>query len=497
MAQGTNQTSDTGPADRFADLAHDSSFWKSVDLRICAIRSGHHWVNLVTRGFLDHRAPRSVPRFSPVKRQDFRAWQVVRPIADLPAVVRGIADGMTKLRPRSVRYISRSDQPGTEMRCSFNEWTASYSAEYDLWSCHSLVGYGSSIWDVVTEAGHDPLELDGMIRGGPNPYDGLPDLVRRFCARLRGLEVRGTSTVVEVIAPLAVRFDPEAVTSSSEGITVGLKAANQVYVEKATIAWTAGAAGQPPRHGSRELRECKWARERGALHAELDIPVQEGDSTATLFILIVDRCVDRVSVPLAEAGSNIRIKAHNTVDPGLQRGQLPEEEELLPRVAGVPEWSVEDLLSEMESERVEFKSSAYYSYKPEVPERVVTESVLKTVAGFLNAGGGALAVGIADDGEILGIQPDLDIKNMDGDRYVNSLTNVIERSLGPLASTMAKIQLQAVDGVQVALVHVTPSPEPIYAKVSKRNRAFFVRVNNSTRVLEGADLVGYVNQRWA
>ena len=86
---------------------------------------------------------------------------------------------------------------------------------------------------------------------------------------------------------------------------------------------------------------------------------------------------------------------------------------------------------------------------------------------------------------------------MDGDRYVNSLTNVIERSLGPLASTMAKIQLQAADGVQVAVVHVTPSPEPIYAKVSKRNRAFFVRVNNPTRILDGADLVGYVKQRWA
>ena len=319
MTQGTNQSSDTGPADRFVDLAHASGFWKSVDLRICAIRSGHRWVNLVTRGFLDHRGPRSVPRFSPVERQDFRAWQVVRPIADLPAVVRGIANGMTKLRPRSVRYISQSGEPGTEMRCSFNEWTASYSADYDLWSCHSLVGYGSSIWDVVRQAGHDPLELDGMIRGGPNPYDGLSDLVRRFCARLRGLEVRSTSTVVELVAPLAVRFDPETATCSSEGMAVGLKAATQVYVDKATIAWTAGAAGQPPRHGSRELRECKWTRERGALHAELDIPVEEGDSTATLFVLIGDRCVDRVSVPLAEAGSNIRIKAHNTVDPGLQR----------------------------------------------------------------------------------------------------------------------------------------------------------------------------------
>ena len=326
MTEETNQSPDAGPAERFVALAHGSSFWNSVDLRICAVRSGRRWVNLVTRGFLDHRAPQSVPSFLPVERPNVRAWQVVRPIADLPAVVRGIAEGMMKLQPRSVRYISRSDQLGMEMRCHFNEWTAAYSAEYDLWSGHSLVGYGPSIWDVVSQAGHDPLELDGMIRGGPNPYDGLPDLARRFCGRLRGLEVQDTSTVVELVAPLAVRFDPGAVTSSSEYITVGLMAANEVYVEKAKIAWTAGAAGNPPRHGSLELRECQWARDGGILRARLDMQIQQGDSTATVFILVGDRCVDRVTVPLAEAGANIRIRAHNTFDTGLERFR----EQLLP-----------------------------------------------------------------------------------------------------------------------------------------------------------------------
>ena len=180
----------------------------------------------------------------------------------------------------------------------------------------------------------------------------------------------------------------------------------------------------------------------------------------------------------------------------LRTGQLPEEE-ALPSSTGLPAWSLEDLLAEMETERVEFKSSAYFSYRSNIPERVITEAVLKTVAGFLNANGGVLAIGIADDGEILGIQPDLDKKNVDGDRYVGSLTTAIGRSLGPLASTMAKIQLEAANGVQVALVRVTPSPEPIYAKVSKGDRVFFARVNNSTRVLDGPDLVGYVKQRWA
>ncbi len=151
----------------------------------------------------------------------------------------------------------------------------------------------------------------------------------------------------------------------------------------------------------------------------------------------------------------------------------------------------------METERVEFKSSVYLSYRPNVHERVITESVLKTVAGFLNSNGGTLTIGVADDGEVLGTQPDLDKKNVDGDRYVGALTTTIGRSLGPLVSTMARIRLEAVKGIQVALVHVTPSPEPIYATVSKSDRVFFARVNNSTRSLEGPDLVGYVKQRWA
>ena len=180
----------------------------------------------------------------------------------------------------------------------------------------------------------------------------------------------------------------------------------------------------------------------------------------------------------------------------LRSGQLPEE--ATPAApSGLPEWSVEDLLAEMETDRVEFKSSAYFSYLPDIPEKLITEAVLKTVAGFLNANGGTLAIGIADDGEILGIQPDLDKKGMDGDRYVSSLTTAIGRSLGLLASTMAKIQLEEVNGVQVALMRIAPSPEPIYAKVSKGDAVFFARVNNSTRILEGPDLVGYVKQRWA
>ena len=308
------QRSTEEEVDRFLDLVNRSGFWQSIDLRILCDRDGRQWINLITRGFLDHRAARSVPRFSQVHRPDFRAWQVVLPIAGLPGVVRGIASGTAKLRPQPVRYIGRSSQPATTSDTLSVSWPARIRVPSTMpGAVTALVDHGSSMWDVVRHAGHDPWELDSMIRSGPNAYDGLSDLVRRFCGRPGGLDVRGNTTAIELIAPLAVRFDREKVASSPGRVTVALRAAADAFVGKAELQWTAGIAGEPLRHGFAKLSEREWEHEGGTLRSQLDIPIREGDATVTLFILIGDRCVDCVSVPLA--GSNPRMRAHNALDP--------------------------------------------------------------------------------------------------------------------------------------------------------------------------------------
>ncbi len=320
LSSEERQHSSEEAADRFLDSVNRSGFWQSIDLRICAIRGGGHWINLATRGFLDHRAAQSVPEYSPVHRPDFRAWQIVLPIDELPDVVRGIASGKAKLRSQTVRYLGKSDQPATAMRYGFSELAAPYhDAEYDRWSCHALVHYGSSMWDVVRKAGHAPGELDGMIRGGPNAYGSFSELVRRFCGRPGKLDVRGHTTAVELIAPVAVRFDRERANSTPERATLVVWAAADIFVAKAELGWTVGATGQPCRHGSIELRECRWVPDGEAVRAEVDVPIRKGDSFATSFIVIEGRCVDCMPLLLAEAGGNVRIKAHSAIDLGLER----------------------------------------------------------------------------------------------------------------------------------------------------------------------------------
>lgn len=178
----------------------------------------------------------------------------------------------------------------------------------------------------------------------------------------------------------------------------------------------------------------------------------------------------------------------------LRTGQLPKSEPPLPLAA--PAFLPEDLTTLRESDTVELKSSLFHSYKPDIPERIVTDSVVKSVAAFLNAGGGTLAIGVSDEGEILGIGADLELKQMDIDAYVNALTTLLERTLGGAAASLVKVRVEEVEGQEVCIVHAEPSPAPVFAKVSKGEQVFFLRINNSTRVLEGADLVAYVRQRW-
>ena len=105
MSQERRERSPEEDANRFIDLVNGGGFWRSVDLRVCAIRNGRRWMNLVTRGFVDHRPPRSVPRFSSVERRQFRAWQVVRPVADLSAIVNG------HRKVHTFRELARRERP--------------------------------------------------------------------------------------------------------------------------------------------------------------------------------------------------------------------------------------------------------------------------------------------------------------------------------------------------------------------------------------------------
>ena len=159
-------------------------------------------------------------------------------------------------------------------------------------------------------------------------------------------------------------------------------------------------------------------------------------------------------------------------------------------------WS--EPLDAEESERLEYKSSAFYSYEnSEIPEKVIFEaSVLKPVAGFLNGKGGTLVIGVNDDRKIIGVEKDLEVKAWDIDKYQNVITSYILEKLGAMAAAMTNITPQEASGKHVCVLEVQQAPDPVFLQTQKNLRAFYVRINNSTRELSGADLVSYIRKRW-
>ena len=162
---------------------------------------------------------------------------------------------------------------------------------------------------------------------------------------------------------------------------------------------------------------------------------------------------------------------------------------------GLP--TVSDLLRQMETQRVEFKKSARASLENDAPEKIINEGVVKTVAAFLNTEGGTLGIGITDDGDILGLQPDLNFKNQDLDGYQNWLTTLLINNIGSgIVGALVTLRIETVGSEVVCLVDVKASSKPIYAKTTKGDHCFYVRVNNTTRQLDGPDLPSYIDEHW-
>ena len=159
--------------------------------------------------------------------------------------------------------------------------------------------------------------------------------------------------------------------------------------------------------------------------------------------------------------------------------------------------TVSDLLRQMETVHVEFKKSARVALENDAPEKVINEGVVKTVAAFLNTDGGTLGIGITDDGDILGLQPDLDFKRQDLDGYQNWLTGLLINTIGGgVVGANVGLRIEAVGSEVVCLVDVRPATKPVYAKTTKGEQCFYVRAGNTTRMLDGPDIVDYVNERW-
>lgn len=155
------------------------------------------------------------------------------------------------------------------------------------------------------------------------------------------------------------------------------------------------------------------------------------------------------------------------------------------------------LIRQGESATLEFKSTARWDLKEHRKNLELERVILRTVAGFLNAQGGSLLIGVADDGTIVGLDPDYRTlgKKQNRDGFELFLTDLLLAALGKDLAPHIAITFHRVSGQDVCCVTVTPSPRPVFLKDAP-TETLYLRTNNSTRPLTPSETLTYAKSRW-
>lgn len=146
-----------------------------------------------------------------------------------------------------------------------------------------------------------------------------------------------------------------------------------------------------------------------------------------------------------------------------------------------------------ESDAVEFKSTLRTNLHTRSKDTRMENTVLKTIAGFLNTNGGTLVVGISDDGSPVGLEPD---SFPNEDKMALHLVNLINGRMGPTVMTDVHIHFEDYyDDTRVMVVRCNRSPSPVYTMIDSGEK-FYIRTGPSTTELPPSQIQQYIRQRF-
>ncbi len=148
--------------------------------------------------------------------------------------------------------------------------------------------------------------------------------------------------------------------------------------------------------------------------------------------------------------------------------------------------SISELITRGEGDQIEFKSTARWNLEESRQDERIEFAVAKTVAGFLNSGGGTLLIGVDDSGKPVGLSHDyLTLKKKDSDGFQLWVTDIFSRMLGKPAMSLIHVKVEPFEALDVARVTVRSSPVLVYLNPARGERVdeVYYRFGNSTRRL--------------
>jgi Holliday junction resolvase len=315
-----NLESETG---RFIDAVADlSMLWRSIDLRIIAIRVEGQWHNLATTCLLDTRETKNVPLYTNLPHSDYvAAWQNVFDAKALTKVLADVGRGELKIDTETVLFLTGLS---SEDASSYKSWNYSffslserYKGEQRPWAAHQLLGTGDQGHTLADRLPVRASELDNSIRALQNPFDGLEGLASIFLGEADPAR-SGHSTIFKAIAPIPARLNLAESRLEDGRLQFAVISEAHAIANYCSLGFVATATGQRPISDSVQLSPEGWSTQddkslyRG--HREL-----LGVQTLTLFLRVGNHPVDKATlIDPAAYRSNPRVQAYRVFDPDLE-----------------------------------------------------------------------------------------------------------------------------------------------------------------------------------
>ena len=145
-----------------------------------------------------------------------------------------------------------------------------------------------------------------------------------------------------------------------------------------------------------------------------------------------------------------------------------------------------------EGDSVEFKSTMRWNLHADRSDKKIENGCLKTVAGYLNADGGVLLVGVADDGEVIGLGKD---HFQTEDKMLLHWVNLIKAHLGAEFLRCIRSMVHDLGGQRVLVVECLPGTSPVFLNRDNQE-SFFVRMSNTTQDLKPSEVLAYVDEHF-
>lgn len=148
-----------------------------------------------------------------------------------------------------------------------------------------------------------------------------------------------------------------------------------------------------------------------------------------------------------------------------------------------------------ESKTLEFKETYRLCTKKQEVRKDLEDTVMKTIAGFLNSDGGTLLVGVRDNKEITGINVEIDkLHKGSVDKFLLQFSNTLKKRIGEQFYPYIEYNLMEIGpSVQIFAVECKPSEFECWLDGDD----FYVRTNPATQLLKGPKITQYVKTRFS